>query len=189
MREVEIKVRVDDPKAVRARLLKLGAALRLDRHREANLLFDFPDGRLKSSGRALRLRLAGRRAVLTFKGPAEASRRFKVRQEFETKVASLKQARRILQALGLRPVFRYAKLRTEFRLDKVSVCLDETPLGAFLELEGERPAIARLAEKLGYPSSEWITASYVRMLAEAGYPEGTTHSSPCSSPSSSGTSS
>jgi adenylate cyclase class 2 len=189
VQEVEIKVRVDDAKAVRARLLKLGASVRLERHREANLLFDFPDGSLKASGRALRLRLAVRRAVLTFKGPEEKSRRFKVREEFETRVGSAKQARRILQALGMRPVFRYAKLRTEFHLDKVSVCLDETPLGVFLELEGDRPAIARLAEKLGFPSSEWITTSYVRMLAEAGYPEGTTHSSPCSSPLSSGTSS
>lgn len=185
MQEVEIKVRIDDPKAARARLLKLGASLRLERHRETNVLFDFADGSLRSSGRALRLRLAGRRVSLTLKGPAQKSRRFKVREEHETRVGSLKQARRILQGLGMQPVFRYAKMRTTFRLDKVSVCLDETALGFFLELEGERPAIARLAEKLGFPSGDWITASYVRMLAEAGFPEGTTHSSPRSSPFSS----
>ncbi|MCX6561468.1 MAG: class IV adenylate cyclase [Candidatus Aminicenantes bacterium] len=184
MLEVEIKIRIGDPKAMRDRLLGLGAALRRERHRENNVLFDFPDGRLKAGGRALRLRLAGRRASLTFKGPTQKSRRFKVREEFETGVRDLVQARKIVRALGLRPVFRYAKMRTAFRMGKVSVCLDETLLGNFLELEGERPAIARLAEKLGFPSREWITAGYVRMLAEAGYPEGTTHSSPCPSSSS-----
>jgi predicted adenylyl cyclase CyaB len=187
--EVEIKVRVADPKAARARLLALGATVRRERHRESNVLFDFADGRLRGRRSALRLRLAGRQVSLTFKGPAEASRRFKVREEFEIQVRGLRQARRILQRLGLRPVFRYAKIRTDFRLGKVSVSLDETALGCFLELEGERPAIARLAEKLEIPSRDWITQSYVRMLVEAGYPEGTTHSSPPSCPSSSGNSS
>jgi len=187
--EVEIKGRVSDPKAARAKLLALGAVLRRERHRESNVLFDFADGRLRSRRSALRLRLAGRRVSLTFKGPAAASRRFKVREEFEIQVRGLREARRILQRLELRPVFRYAKIRTDFRLGKVAVSLDETMLGSFLELEGERPAIARLAEKLDIPSRDWITKSYVRMLAEAGYPEGTTHSSPSSSPPSSGNSS
>ncbi|MDD8025903.1 MAG: class IV adenylate cyclase [Acidobacteriota bacterium] len=177
MLEVEIKVRIDDPKAVRAKLLAMGAVLRRERHRENNVLLDYPDGRLKAGGSALRLRLSGRRASLTFKGPAQPSRRFKVREEFETEVRDLPQIRKILRALGLRPIFRYAKVRTDLRLNKVGLSLDETPLGFFLELEGERPAIARLAEKLGLPSRDWITKSYVRMLIEAGFPEGTTHSS------------
>lgn len=189
MRETEIKVPIADPKALRARLLALGAEVRRERHRESNVLFDFPDGRLRSRGCALRLRLAGRRVYLAFKGPAGKERRFKSREEFEIEVRGLRPARRILQRLGLRPVFRYAKQRTDLRLNKVAVSLDETALGFFAELEGERPAIARLAERLEMPSRSWIAKSYVRMLAEAGYPEGTTHSSPRSSPSSSGSSS
>jgi adenylate cyclase, class 2 len=189
MLETEIKVRIADPKLIRAKLLSLGAIVRHERHRESNVLFDFADGRLRAGGSAMRLRLSGRRAVLTFKGPALHSRRFKIREENETEVRNLRQARRILQGLGLRPVFRYTKIRTDLFLSKVAVSVDETALGFFLELEGERPAIARLAEKLDLPSADWITKSYAQMLVEAGFPEGTTHSSPWSSPSSSGASS
>jgi len=136
MMENEIKVRIPDPKAFRSKLLSLGAEIRRERHPESNVLFDFPDGRLRETGCALRLRLARRRVYLTFKGPAGKERRFKAREEFETEVRGLREARRILQRLGLRPVFRYAKLRTDLRLDKVTVSLDETALGYFVELEG-----------------------------------------------------
>ena len=185
MLEIEIKVRVPRPDPVRARLLALGAVVTRERHREDNTLFDFSDGRLTAQGRALRLRTAGKRATLTFKGAPRKSRRFKVREEFETQVRDGGEVRRILKALGLRPIFRYVKMRTAFRLNRVKVCLDELVIGHFLEMEGERPHIARLAEKLGIPSAEWIREDYIRMLIEAGYAKGTTHSSSCPAPPSS----
>lgn len=183
MLEIEIKIRVSDAATAKARLTALGAEIVRERHREDNILFDFPDRRLRGGHQALRLRRAGRRTYVTFKGAPQKSRRFKVREEIETEVRDAGRFRRILQALGLHPVFRYAKMRAEYRLGRVTVCLDELPLGTFLELEGERQHIVKLAERLGVPSKDWIKLSYVRLLIEAGYPNGTAaYSSSCSSP-------
>lgn len=184
MIEIEIKVRVSDLTAVRERLVQMGAVVATERHREDNTLYDFPDGTLKAGRRALRLRTLGKRTILTFKGEPQKSRRFKIRPEFETEVRDGKQARKILQALGLSPVFRYVKKRTILRQGRVTICLDELAIGAFIELEGERQHIARLAEQLGIPSAEWIVKDYIQMLMEAGFPKGTAHSSERSSPGS-----
>jgi predicted adenylyl cyclase CyaB len=188
--EIEIKIRTADLARSRRELLELGAVVVRERHREENVLYDFRGGILTSKRRALRLRTRGARAVLTYKGAPVASRRFKVRPEFETEVRDVRQTRRILKALGLQPVFRYVKRRTELRKGKVKIALDELAVGTFIELEGERPHIARLAKLMKVPSAQWIRGDYVQMLIDAGYSKGTSHSSSRSVPgSSSGTSS
>jgi adenylate cyclase, class 2 len=188
--ETEIKFRAADLGLVRSRLLEMGAVLVRERHREDNRLYDFREGTLAAGRSALRLRTAGRRATLTFKGQPQASRRFKIRPEYETAVSDAAAVSRILKGLGLRPVFRYVKQRTELRLGRVHVCLDELVIGTFVELEGPRPHIARLARKMSVPSGEWITSGYPQLLVAAGYLKGAAHSSSRSAaPGSSGSSS
>jgi adenylate cyclase class 2 len=112
------------------------------------------------------LRIAGRRATLTFKGEPQKSRSFKVREEFETQVRDPKETRRILKALGLKEGFAYRKHRTVLRKSRLTICLDETAAGDFLELEGERHEITRFARALGFGRADFITRSYVEMLGE-----------------------
>jgi predicted adenylyl cyclase CyaB len=158
MTEIEVKIRVQDLKAVREKILGSGAVISRDRHLETNTLFDFAAGDLRASRRALRLRATGKRK----------SRSFKVREEFETQVRDAKELRRILKALGLRETFAYAKRRTIFRKSRLTICLDETSVGDFLELEGERHEITRFARSLGYSRTDFITDSYVEMIVQAG---------------------
>lgn len=165
MIEIEVKLRIDDAKAARNKILDLGAVVARDRHLEENALFDFDPPRLRPARRTLRLRQAGKRATLTFKAEPRKSRSFKVREEFETHVNDPKQARRILEALGLRETFQYRKHRTVLRKARLTICIDETPVGCFLELEGERHEIVRFAKALGYKRADFITLSYVKMLA------------------------
>ena len=61
MTEIEVKIRIQDPKAVREKLLGLGAAVSRERHREANALYDNAAGDLRAGRRALRLRATGKR--------------------------------------------------------------------------------------------------------------------------------
>lgn len=168
MTEIEVKIRVESAAATRDKLLKLGAVLDHDRALETNTLYDFRDRTLTAGRRALRLRTYGRKCFLTFKGEPQSSRRFKVRDEYEAEVKNEKQARKILQALGLQPIFRYEKHRTVFRRDRLKICLDETSLGAFLELEGERSRIIRAVELLGVDKSELIKLDYVELYQLAG---------------------
>ncbi len=168
MVEIEVKLPVSDPKSFREALLRAGARLEKERYTEDNILYDFRSRELRLKSRALRLREVGRKAFLTFKGTPQPSRRFKVREEFETEVRNAKQMRQILRSLGLIPTFRYRKFRTVFRNGPVKVCLDETAVGNFAELEGERSDIVRLAKKLGFSTAQMIKRDYVEMIREAG---------------------
>jgi len=166
--EIEIKVRVPDLKTVRARLLELGAVLIRERHHEKNTLYDFRDGSLYGKQQALRLRTIGRKAYLTFKGTPLKSRRFKVREEFETEVKNGRQLQLTLKILGLVPVFSYEKRRTVFKKGPLKICLDETVAGSFIEFEGDREKIVRFAKLLKIPRNDWIKLDYPQLLKMAG---------------------
>lgn len=167
MTEIEVKIRIGDPAAAREKVVGLGAAVVRERHLEKNVLYDFPTGALREARHALRLRTTGQRATLTFKGEPQKSRSFKVREEHETQVRDPRQARRILAALGLRPAFAYEKRRTVFRKARLTIAIDETAAGNFLELEGERHEIVRFARALGYKRADFITVDYVTLIAAA----------------------
>lgn len=181
--EIEIKLRVKDPAALRRRLarLKLRPAGRVH---ERNTLFDTPPGGLAQHGQLLRIRQetlpgkprAARDAILTYKGPAAPAAekpragkgRYKIREELEAAVPDPESLRLILERLGLRGWFQYEKYRTTYRPSAIlawatglQVELDETPIGVFLELEGPPEAIDRAAALLGYNTSEYITKSYL----------------------------
>jgi hypothetical protein len=49
---------------------------------------------------------------------------------------------------------------------KLLIELDETPAGAFLELEGPRRAIDHAARLLGYSRGDYLTKSYVALWGE-----------------------
>src|SRR5437016_10998091 len=83
----------------------------------------------------LRVRLECGKTLLTFKGPVEASD-MKVREELETIVGDGLLLLRVLEELGFRVWFRYQKYREEFAHECVTVALDETPVGTFVEIEG-----------------------------------------------------
>ncbi len=168
MVEIEIKIKVDDPAAARSALLRAGASLEKERQAEDDTFYDFRSRILSQKACALRLRRRGKKTFLTFKGAPQKSRSFKVRPEFETEVKNEKHARRILRGLGMIPTFRYQKFRTVFRTNKLRISLDETPVGTYLELEGERSDIARFARQMGFARSLWIKLDYVKLLEKAG---------------------
>lgn len=164
MTEIEVKIRIDDPKAMKERLLGLGAKVSRERHLERDVLYDFDSGALTAARRALRLRSAGKRATLTFKGEPRKSRSFHVREEFETQVRDPRGTRLILKALGLKETFAYAKHRTVLRKNRLTICLDETAAGNFLELEGERHEIVKFARALKVRRADFVTESYVDLI-------------------------
>ena len=150
--ETEIKLVAGRPADVRNLLRRAGFRVRHRRSFEHNVAFDTTDRSLVRRGCLLRLRTYAGGHWLTFKRPGQASRRFKVREEFETAVEQPRVLREIFAALGLEPVFRYEKYRTVFesrgRWRGGEVMLDETPIGTYVELEGSRNWILRAARGL-----------------------------------------
>jgi adenylate cyclase class 2 len=167
-REVEVKLRVGDAEAARASLRRAGASLARQRHFEDNVLFDDASGTLRAGGSVLRLRRTAEGGVLTFKGPREMRLGVKSREELETEVATPEAARAILERLGYRPVFRYQKYRESWRLRGQKVEVDETPIGTFLEIEGEIDGIHAVAKDLGYGRSDYMAESYVELFFASG---------------------
>jgi adenylate cyclase class 2 len=187
--EIEVKLRVGDAAAMRRRLRQMGGRA-VRRVHEMNTLFDTPQGTLRKQGRLLRLReettQTGRRQsryVLTFKGPVRRERereeapagpeasgrryvRYKVREEAEYMVGEPRAFWAVAGPAGMRPSFRYEKFRTSYRVPgagRVHVEFDETPTGVFLELEGPRRAIDRMARRLGYRPGDYIVRSYAAL--------------------------
>jgi adenylate cyclase class 2 len=128
---------------------------------ETNAVFDTVGGSLWKAEVLLRLRKAGRRATLTFKGPGRPGRH-KSREEIEFAVSDPLVCAQLLQRLGYATVFRYEKYRTEYRRGGTGgvATLDETPIGIFLELEGAPAWIDRTARTLGFSTSDYILQSY-----------------------------
>ncbi|MBZ5638931.1 MAG: class IV adenylate cyclase [Acidobacteriia bacterium] len=164
-RETEVKLRFASPAEAAARLLSIGARPERERQLEDNVLYDLRGDPLRSAGCLLRLRRSGGRAILTYKAPVPGEHRHKVRVEHETVVGDPDATARILEGLGLAPRYRYQKYRTTFALEGLEIALDETPIGCFVELEGEPDAIDRVAASLGYSESQYILATY-RQLQE-----------------------
>src|SRR5438105_5008188 len=83
--EIEIKLAV--PESRYARRLLRGAGFRVSRSRvfEANTVFDTRSRGVKKAGTLLRVRQAGRKATLTYKGPALGGRH-KSREELELEI-------------------------------------------------------------------------------------------------------
>jgi adenylate cyclase, class 2 len=129
------------------------------------------------------------RAILTYKGPAESagaassaatpghnrpSPHHKTREEIEAEILDPAAMAKVLHALGLRGWFHYEKFRTTYQLPAkkswakdLLIELDETPIGAFIELEGPPEAIDRAAHELGYSRHDYVTKSYLALHIES----------------------
>jgi adenylate cyclase, class 2 len=139
-----------------------------------------------SKGRSSRARAdksPKQRMLLTFKLPIAAEdghsrpssdATHKVREELELEVADAGTLTRVFEGLGMKGWFRYEKYRTTFRLPAslswakgLLIELDETPIGTFVELEGQPDAIDRAAKELGYAKRDYIVESYLALYVKA----------------------
>lgn len=167
MLEIEVKIRVENPEAVIKDIEARGGRLIKPRTFEENTLYDYRGGQLYAKNHALRLRTVNRKTFLTYKGALQKSRKFKIREEFETELKNRTDTRRILKALGLIPVYSYSKHRTVYQHRHLKICLDETSAGIFLELEGKRSDIVRFAHSIGIEKAAFITTDYIQLIEEA----------------------
>jgi adenylate cyclase class 2 len=165
--EVEIKLPAADSEAGRSKIDAASFTLVAPRVFEENLVLDTPSGTLRQGGLLLRIRRAGDCVTCTFKG-REIPGPHKRREEREFRASDFDEALALFRGLGFTPKFRYEKYRTEFARsgEPGHVTLDETPVGVFIELEGEAQWIDRAAKELGFSRDDYILASYGRLYAD-----------------------
>jgi adenylate cyclase class 2 len=164
-KEIEIKFRVADLRALARRLRASGFRLVTPRTHEMNTLYDLPGEALRARKELLRLRKYGSEWTLTHKSKKKTGLHSS-REELETSVADGKQMDAILRALGYAPSFRYEKFRAEWTDGKGHVVVDETPIGNFCEIEGAPRWIDATAKKLGVTAADYITKNYAGLFLE-----------------------
>jgi len=164
--ETEIKLRMADVKT--ARQMLVGAGFRVSKRRvfEVNIIYDTAEQTLRNSSRLVRIREAGGKGILTYKGPPVVARH-KSREELEVEIAEARSMELILERLGFCPIFRYEKYRTEYQRGNEGVAMvDEVPIGVYVELEGPPEWIDRTAARLGFSESDYIHLSYGRLYLD-----------------------
>jgi adenylate cyclase class 2 len=157
--EREIKLSFRTPGEAREAILAAGATPLRGRRLQEDCLLDTRDDELHQRRCVLRVRLECGKTLLTFKGPVQASE-MKLREELETIVGDGLLLLRVLEELGFRVWFRYQKYREEFAHECVTVALDETPVGTFVEIEGSENGIHEMAAALSRKPADYVLDSY-----------------------------
>ena len=175
--EIEMKFKVASHAAVKRRLASAGAKY-VGGMIQTDCYYDTPHRDLLQRDSGLRVRTAARlrghtlhgdgRAMLTYKGPVDPTRRAKVRREVETRIEDAAAMGEVLAALGFTPALTIQKKRITYRLGRCLVELDELPLiGCFVEIEGpSESAIDAVREKLRIEDAS-TKSGYTKLIADA----------------------
>lgn len=167
MIEIEKKYRLtkrqrDD---VLRRLEEVGARRRGEEFEENTL---YRGGALKLGSSVLRLRRAGKKALLTYKERLPGLSSIKHQREDETVVADPEAMDAILDALGFTRALVYEKRRQTWRLGKAEIVVDELPFGLFMEIEGSEDEIRAVERALGVKGLRAEHATYPQLAEKHG---------------------
>ncbi len=165
--ETELKLRIPATAPFRPLLEALGFREVSPMQPEQSVLWDRA-GALRAAGSALRTRSYAGQARLTWKGPKVPDAILKIRPERETGIEDDAAMEAILDALGFQPVLRMEKRRAVWECADLEACLDETPFGCYLELEGDSQAIHAAMEALGLATDQAEPRSYPELYQAHG---------------------
>ena len=159
--EVEVKILNINPEKIRKKLLELGAKKIFHDKMEAKV-FDFPDMRLKHNNGYIRLRKAGDKTEMTYKGSLP-SKEFKKREEIETHIADHDKVMAMLQRIGMKEVKAYKKVRESYKLGNISFDMDfyEEPMNLppMIEVESDEEGVRKGVQLLGYKMEDTCALS------------------------------
>lgn len=165
--ETEVKLRIPTTRELAPRLAAQGFQLEVPAQPERSVLWD-RGSELLAQGCALRLRTYAGGTWITWKGPKVQDPLFKIRPELEASVSSAEALDGILRALGFAPILIMEKIRAVLRREDLVACLDETPFGCYLELEGDPEAIRNAMEGLDLGPELAEPRSYPSLFLEHG---------------------
>lgn len=133
--EVEIKAKINDLEAIKAKLKDIGASFETPK-KQLDIYFMNKErdmGFFRIGDFIVRIRKCEKGKFLTYK---EITERRGVWKEYETKIDNIEDTDLILKGIGLREVFRINKNRVSGSLGKFSFNLDNVKeLGKFIEVE------------------------------------------------------
>jgi adenylate cyclase class 2 len=159
MLEREVKLRFDNPEQARSAILAAGATPLRCRRLQEDYLLDTDDELLRRRRCVLRIRTESGKSLMTYKGPVQPSR-MKLRPEHETVIGDGEVMLRVFEELGLHVWFRYEKYREEYSAEDVTIAIDETPIGTFVEIEGGEQGVLTWTLAIGRTPADFVLDSY-----------------------------
>jgi predicted adenylyl cyclase CyaB len=161
--ESELKFQVEELGALRERLTELEAERLSPSALEDNWVLD-RDDTLRQAQCLLRVRQDRNGARVTWKGPARFDGPLKQREERECGIEGAEEMLTVFERLGFSVVHRYQKHREEWRLGGVKVALDHTPMGNYVEFEGD--GAETLAQRCNFSLENVERRSYLRLYLD-----------------------
>ncbi|MBU1126567.1 MAG: class IV adenylate cyclase [Patescibacteria group bacterium] len=150
MKEIEAKILDIDVTDTMSRILEAGAEKTFDGNVDV-VFYDYPDDKLRSEGRRLRLRSFGDRVELTYKKNL-SKETVKIAEELQVNVSNFDETKQILEGIGLVPVYSYTKHRVSFCIKDACFEVDSIPgCPPFLEIEAvTEEKVFEWVKKLGF---------------------------------------
>lgn len=159
-REIEVKIKIDNLKELKDRILKLNPKQE-GKSFDEDVYYDYDDRRIRNADKVFRLR---NNKIVAFKGP-QTGKKVMDREEIEMEVDGDK-FREIMSKLGIKPIRKKQKYRETFKFDEGEVLIDETPIGNYLEIEGPEEFIINMTKKLGFSEKDHIIKTYSQLGRE-----------------------
>lgn len=171
-REIELRLIIRDPAALRAALLRAGARV-IGEGLVRTTTFDFPDRRLRGGRQSLRLREDWTGTTLTSKVPLndptpEQGDGTRTRDEIHLPLpdGAAAQARELLLSIGLLESLSYDKQRTSWQVGAARVDVDVLADGGacYAEIEAQPDVIAATRTRLGLADTPVEMRSYFEIV-------------------------
>ena len=184
MREVELKAVVADIAAKSELLEKAGAKLVFEGALH-DRRYDTSDRTLGASDEVIRVRTyqsaSSRRTLLDWKGPADTSSGYKVREEVSTQVSDAAELGVVLEKLGYGIVKEIDRRIVQYELGGATIRFEEYPrMDTLVEVEGNpeqiEHAIAALEMSRGEFTNESLSAFVGRFERRTGVMAATSES-------------
>ncbi len=160
--ESEVKIKIDNIDAIKAKLHEIRAEPYKKKALQTDVYFD-NKSKLKKTDQTLRLR---DNQILAYKGPAQKKQKLKIREEIEVMIDNGNYMKEILAKLGYIPTRTKEKYREGYIFHLTQICIDETPMGNFIEIEGSKEGVYDVAKRLGFTEKNFITKSYTALWEE-----------------------
>lgn len=164
MKEIEIKIKLDDAEALIKKVEGLGGK-KLKEEFQHDVMFDNGKGFFDGEN-CLRLRFIPDDSwYLTLKNKPSDHGYLLTRKELETKIEDGEIMDLILRDLGFFPHRIKEKNATYYDLDGVHVRFDRMPfLGDFIEIEAAEDEIKKIVERLGLSLDQGINTDYTSLF-------------------------
>lgn len=157
--EIEVKFKIKNPDFIRKKLRKIKAQF-VGKAFERTVRFDTRNKNLEKQGKFLRIR-TGFKNTITFKQKIKTKeKKFREREEIEFEISNPRKMEIILENLGFTRRLIMEKYREKWQWGSAEIVIDKLPFGNFIEIEGSKKSIQKIAKLLGLRLADGITATY-----------------------------